>query len=66
MWSSLGCKLPEPFAKLLADLGVQRPERLVEKQYLRIRRQSTGERDTLPLPTGELVGVAIFKSLQTA
>jgi hypothetical protein len=50
---------PQPAAQLLAHLGVERAERLVEQQHLRLDRERAGERDALPLPARELRGIAV-------
>ena len=47
-----------------ADLGVERRQRLVEQQQLRLRRQRAGERDALLLAAGELVGIAVAELRQ--
>jgi hypothetical protein len=39
----------EPSPELLADLGVEGAERLVEQKHSRLDRERPGERDTLPL-----------------
>ena len=39
----------QPFAQVLADLGVQGPEWLVEKQDARFDGERPGERDSLAL-----------------
>ena len=39
---------------LLAELEVERAERLVEQQHLRLVDDRAGERDALPLAAGEL------------
>ena len=44
----------QPLAQLLADLRVQRTERLVEQQHLGLHRERPGQRHPLPLPTREL------------
>src|SRR5215207_2594781 len=44
---------------LLAKLGVESGERLIEKQHLRPLNQSASEGNTLPLAAGELVGHAL-------
>ena len=46
----------QPLAQLLADLGVERTERLVEQQDARLDRQRAGQRHALALPTRELRG----------
>src|SRR5471032_1908720 len=40
---------PQPATQLLADLGIECAERLVEQQHLRFNGQRTGQRDPLPL-----------------
>ena len=45
-------------AQLLADLGVQRAERLVEQQYRRAQDQGSGQGDALLLAARELLGPA--------
>lgn len=54
----------QPGAQVLAHLGVQRAERLVEQQHLRVDGQRPRQRHPLPLPTGQLVGVAALKTAQ--
>ena len=49
---------PEPAAQLLPDAGIQCPERLVQQQHLRLDGQRPGQCDPLPLPSGELGGIA--------
>ena len=49
---------------LLAQLPVERRERLVEEQHLRLLRQRAGERDPLALSAGELVRPAVGKALE--
>ena len=44
----------QPAAQLLAHLGVERAERLVEQQHARLDGQRAGERDALALAAGEL------------
>ena len=44
----------EPLAQLLAHLGVERAERLVEQQHLRLGRERARERDALALAAREL------------
>ena len=50
----LGVQPAQPAAQLLAHLGVERAERLVEQQHLRLDRQRARQRDALPLAAGEL------------
>jgi hypothetical protein len=47
---------PQPAPQLLAHLGVERAERLVEQQHLRLDRQRAGQRHALALAAGELEG----------
>ena len=44
---------------LLAELPVERAERLVEEQHLRLLGERAGERHPLALAAGELVGLAL-------
>ena len=55
---------PQPAAQLLPHLRVQRPERLVEQQHLRLDREGPGERDALALPAGELGGPALGQHVE--
>ena len=48
----------QPNAQVLADLGVQRAERLVEQEHARLDGERAGEGDALLLPAGELRGIA--------
>ena len=50
---------PQPLAQLGADLGVERAERLVEQQHLRLDRQRARQRHALALAARELVRVAL-------
>jgi hypothetical protein len=47
------------FAQRHADSRVERRERLVEQQDLRVRRERAGERDALLLAARELVRIAM-------
>ena len=47
----------QPRPQIFADLGVERTERFVQEQHLRVHRESAGERHALALPAGELTGV---------
>ncbi len=49
---------------LLAELEVQRAERLVEQQHLRPVHQRSSQRDALLLPTGHLPGLALLEPPQ--
>ena len=44
---------------LLAQLEVERTERLVEQQHLRLVDERAGERHALPLPTGKLARLTL-------
>ena len=44
----------QPLAQLLAHLGVERAERLVEQQHLRLGGERARQRDALALAAGEL------------
>ncbi len=44
----------QPAPQLLADLGVERAERLVEQQHPRLDGERPRQRDALPLPAREL------------
>ena len=54
--------LAQPAAQVLAHLGVERPERLVEEEHARLDRERAGERDALALAAGELGRVAVARS----
>ena len=56
--------LAQPAAQILAHLGVERAERLVEQQHARLDRQRAGKRDALPLAAGELGGIALVQARQ--
>ena len=49
----------QPGAQLLAHAGVERAERLVEQQHLRLDGERAGERHPLALAARELVRVAL-------
>ena len=53
-------ELAQPAAQLLAHLGVERAERLVEQQHPRLDRERAGQRDALALAAGELAGIAVL------
>ena len=55
---------PQPSAQLLAHLGVERAERLVEQQDFRLDGERACERDALALPAGELRGVAVGEKVE--
>ena len=48
----------QPLPQLLAHLGVERAERLVEQQDARLDRERAGQRDALALAAGQLARVA--------
>ena len=52
----------EPDAQLLAHARVESAERLVEQQHLRVDRERAGEPHALPLPAGELCGIAVAEA----
>src|SRR5262249_54386886 len=49
---------------ILADLGVERAEGLVEQQQLRLDGERTGERDTLALAARELARQPVAEALE--
>ena len=55
---------PQPVAQLLAHACVERAERLVEQQHLRVDRERTGEPHALALATRELGRVAVAEPRQ--
>ena len=52
----------EPAPQLLADARVERAERLVEEQYLRVDREGAREAHPLTLPAGELRRIAVAQA----
>ena len=60
----LAVQIVEPTSELLPDARVQRPERLVQQQHLRPRCEGPRERHPLPLPAGQVAGVAIGERCQ--
>ena len=54
----------QPAAQLLAHLGVERAERLVEQQHARAHRQRAGERDALALAAGKLRGIPVGQPVE--
>ena len=52
----------QPGPQVLAHLGVERTERLVEQQHLRVDGQRARQRHALALAAGQLVGVAGLKT----
>ena len=55
---------PQPAAQLLADLGVERAEGLVEEEHARLDREGAGEGDALALAAGELRGQAVGEPVE--
>ncbi len=47
-----------------ADLGVERRERFVEQQHLRLDGERAGKRDALLLAAGHLVGEAVGEMIE--
>ncbi len=56
--AELALQRADLLAQRHADLGVERRERLVEQQHLRLDGERAGERHALLLAAGELVGIA--------
>ena len=54
----------EPLAELLAHLGVERAERLVEQEYLGLGGERASQRDALALTAGELRGHRVLVALE--
>ena len=54
----------QPDPEIFANLGVERTERLVEQQHLRIDGQRARQRHALPLPARQLIRVAGLESGQ--
>ena len=54
----------QPAAQLLAHLGVERAERLVEQQHLGLDGQRAGQRDALALAAGELGREAVGQPVE--
>ena len=54
----------QPVPQLLAHLGVERAERLVQQQHPRLGRQRPGQRHPLPLAAGQLGGQPVGELLQ--
>ena len=52
-------------AQSFAQRGIERGERLVEQENAGPDRDGARQRNTLPLPSGELIDTAIFESLDT-
>ena len=56
----------QPAPQLLAHLGVERAERLVQQQHLRLDRQRARQRHALPLAAGELRRIAVGRASRAA
>ncbi len=54
----------QPAAQLLAHLRVERAERLVEQQHLRLDGERARERDPLPLPARQLGRIALREPVE--
>ena len=54
----------QPLAQLAAHLRVERAERLVEQQHLRLHGERAGERHALQLAARELRGVALGQAVE--
>ena len=54
---------PEPFAEVLADLRVERTERLVQQQHPGFDGKGAREGDALPLPARKLGRVSVSQIL---
>ncbi|QTK79336.1 hypothetical protein AT6N2_C1619 [Agrobacterium tumefaciens] len=52
----------QPAAQFLAHFGIERAERLVEKQHLRLDGDGAGKRHALALTAGKLGWIALFKA----
>ena len=55
---------PQPAAQLLADLGVERPEGLVEEKDARLDREGAGEGDPLALAARQLRGQPVGEPVE--
>ena len=54
----------QPAPQLLAHLGIERAERLVEQQHLRLDRQRARQRDALALAAGQAAGITIGQPVE--
>ena len=64
VWPVRVVDLAQPAAQLLAHLGVERAERLVEQQHPRLDRERAGERHALALAAGELGRIALVEAVE--
>ena len=62
--AGLAVQLAQPAAQVLAHLGVERAERLVEQQHARLDRQGAGQGHALALAAGQLVGEALVEAAE--
>ena len=60
--TGLVVQFAKPLAQVLADLGVECAEGLVEEQHAGFDGECPGERHALPLAARELGGVALFEA----
>ena len=58
-------KTPQPLPQLLAHLGVEGAEGLVEQQHLGLGGQGAGQGDALPLTAGQLRRQAVAQAFQS-
>jgi len=61
----LALHLADGAAQLLADLGIESAEGLIEEQYLGLVRERAGDGDALLLAAGELRGQALVHALES-
>ena len=54
----------EPASQLLADLGIERAERLIEQQDRGLHGQRPRQRDALPLTARELRRLAVSETVE--
>ena len=57
-------ELAQPLAQLGAYACIERAERLVEQEHLRLGRERAREPHPLALPAGELRGIAVAEALE--
>ena len=60
--AELALELPQLELEVLAELGVEGAERLVEQQDLRVEHQGPGQGDALLLATGQLRRTTLAES----
>ena len=54
----------QPGAQLITDFRVDRSERLIEQQQLRLRRKRPGKSNALALTAGQLMRITVLEALQ--